>query len=202
MRPFDRVAIILIVLLASGLFALGQGAIINPQTNASFLTSGILAAARGGAGTISGALKGSGAGVVSQAACADLSNAGTACSAPILQSKIIASTRDLTAVTGSVAYTGVGFVPTSCLSLGAVAGSATYTTFFGMSDSSKASASSAINTTGTFVKGAHLIIAVDASGLASQTADVASYDADGLTLSWIKAGSPTGTFSFNIMCYR
>jgi hypothetical protein len=52
----------------------------NPQTNASALTTGTVAAARGGAGTINGALKGNGSGVVSQAACADLSNATTYCS--------------------------------------------------------------------------------------------------------------------------
>jgi hypothetical protein len=49
-------------------------------TNASNISSGTLAAARGGAGTVSGALKGNGSGVVSQAACADLSNGGGYCS--------------------------------------------------------------------------------------------------------------------------
>lgn len=49
--------------------------------NANNLSSGTVAAARGGAGTIAGALKGSGGGVVTQAACADLSNASAACSA-------------------------------------------------------------------------------------------------------------------------
>lgn len=48
--------------------------------SAAVLNSGVLAAARGGAGTISGALKGNGSGVVSQAACADLSNGATGCS--------------------------------------------------------------------------------------------------------------------------
>lgn len=48
-------------------------------TIASNISSGTLAAARGGAGTISGALKGNGSGVVSQAACADLSNASALC---------------------------------------------------------------------------------------------------------------------------
>ncbi len=42
--------------------------------------TGVVPAANGGAGTITGALKGSGAGVVTQAACADLSNATGACS--------------------------------------------------------------------------------------------------------------------------
>lgn len=49
-------------------------------TNASNISAGTLAAARGGAGTITGALKGNGSGVVSQAACADLSNGATGCS--------------------------------------------------------------------------------------------------------------------------
>jgi hypothetical protein len=53
-------------------------------TNASNIGSGTLAAARGGAGTITGALKGNGSGVVSQAACADLSNGATGCSATSL----------------------------------------------------------------------------------------------------------------------
>lgn len=51
--------------------------------NASNLASGTVAAARGGAGTITGALKGSGAGVVTQAACSDLSNGATGCSTAI-----------------------------------------------------------------------------------------------------------------------
>ena len=49
-------------------------------TNASNIASGTLAAARGGAGTINGALKANGSGVVTQAACADLSNSVASCS--------------------------------------------------------------------------------------------------------------------------
>lgn len=52
-------------------------------TNASNISSGTLAAARGGAGTISGALKSNGSGTVSQAACADLSNGATGCSTTV-----------------------------------------------------------------------------------------------------------------------
>jgi len=49
-------------------------------TNAGNITSGTLGAARGGAGTVLGALRGNGFGGVSQAACADLSNAAASCS--------------------------------------------------------------------------------------------------------------------------
>lgn len=59
----------------------GLGNVANVDTtNATNIATGTLAAARGGAGTITGALKGSGAGVVTQAACADLSDgSSTAC---------------------------------------------------------------------------------------------------------------------------
>src|SRR6185312_4291562 len=53
-------------------------------TNAANISSGTLAAARGGAGTITGALKGNGAGVVSQAGAADLSNGVSGSGAVVL----------------------------------------------------------------------------------------------------------------------
>lgn len=74
----QRIALAIWLALAP-LAALAQDGVVNPQTNASALTSGTVAAARGGAGTINGALKGNGSGTVSQAACGDLSNATGAC---------------------------------------------------------------------------------------------------------------------------
>jgi hypothetical protein len=62
--------------------------IINPQTNASALTTGTLAASRGGtgeAGTFTGARKANGASADTAAACADLSNGTTNCSAAVGQ---------------------------------------------------------------------------------------------------------------------
>lgn len=49
------------------------------MTNLSNATSGTVAAARGGAGGVSGALKGNGSGLVSQAACSDLSGVAASC---------------------------------------------------------------------------------------------------------------------------
>ncbi len=66
--------------------ALGTPSAVN-LTNATAVPaaqlSGIVPAANGGAGAITGSLKGNGSGVVSQAACADLSNGTTACSTAI-----------------------------------------------------------------------------------------------------------------------
>lgn len=60
-------------------------------TNASNINSGTLAAARGGAGTVNGALKGNGSGSVSQAACADLSNGSPSCSTDTTSASNISS---------------------------------------------------------------------------------------------------------------
>lgn len=65
---------------ACGDLSNGAPSCSTDTTNAGNISSGTLAQARGGAGTISGALKGNGSGVVSQAACADLSNGAASCS--------------------------------------------------------------------------------------------------------------------------
>lgn len=81
-------------------------------TSASNISAGTLAAARGGAGTITGALKGNGSGVVSQAACADLSNAAASCATDATNMGNAAS-GTLAGARGGTASTGTGtFTPT------------------------------------------------------------------------------------------
>jgi hypothetical protein len=60
-------------------------ALTNKSIDASEINSGTLASARGGAGTINGALKANGFGVTSQAGCADLLNGTGNCSAAVGQ---------------------------------------------------------------------------------------------------------------------
>lgn len=60
-----------------------SGSAVNLTNIPVSQATGVLPAANGGAGTINGALKGNGSGTVSQAACADLSNATAACSTAI-----------------------------------------------------------------------------------------------------------------------
>jgi hypothetical protein len=107
----------------------------NKSISGSEINSGTVAAARGGAGTVTGALKGNGAGAVSQAACADLSNGGTACAAAIPAVGIVQSSGtalgDVTVSTGltytsptlsSNAVTFISFSPGPATSISSTKG--------------------------------------------------------------------------------
>ncbi len=210
--------------------------ITNPQTDASQLTMGTLPAGRmpaltGDVTTSAGAVAttianaavtnaklanmatttikgqtvgGSGAPVdltATQAAAIIGSVGGT------LKSKIISSTRDLTAATASVAYTGVGFQPTSCFAFGQVSQpSIAYNSLFGLGDSGKTAVvlwSQSVAAVGNYaITSGNLMEYVDATGASGQTASISSYDSDGLTLSWTKVGTPTGTATFYILLFR
>jgi hypothetical protein len=129
-------------------------------------------------------------------------NAATLAATARLKSAIITATRDLTLASGNVAYTGVGFQPTSCLTTGMVAASLTqYQTAFGMADSARSVKAYALYA-GTFTTTVNFLLFGDLGGSNLQGASIASYDSDGLTLTWTKTGSPTGTATFYIMCFR
>lgn len=118
-----------------------------------------------------------------------------------LASKVITATRDMTAATGNVAYTGVGFTPTSIIAFATIDGTV-YPISWGFSDSALTEKSLARNND-TFWYGSlnALVYAVQAAG-ANQTCVVASYDTDGFTLTWTKANSPTGTLNIIFLCFR
>jgi hypothetical protein len=122
---------------------------------------------------------------------------------PPLASAFLSFTRDLTAATGSVAYTTVGFTPTAVIIFGAIASTAFCS--YGFTDSARSGGAFAggnaaigqwtFNTTPIYIS----------SGVAftdTQTATVSSYDNDGFTLSWTKTGSPTGTAQFYALCLK
>lgn len=120
-----------------------------------------------------------------------------------LKSKQLAYTRDLTVATGSVAYTGMGFQPTSCIGSGQVAGGGftNYTSLGSIADSSRSPSTTYYATTAKFSNSFFFAFA-DATETNYQLASIASYDADGFTLSWTKTGTPTGTASFTLTCFR
>ena len=121
---------------------------------------------------------------------------GTAWKTVNLQTKLITSTRDLTAASGNVSYTGVGFTPTAihqiCYITAGVAS-------IGYADSSRADTGVKMNVTATYESG---FIYIEPTSNNFQAATIASYDADGFTLTWTKTNSPTGTVQLSFLCMR
>lgn len=97
--------------------------------DASTFSTGTVAAARGGAGTINGALKANGSGVVSQAACTDLSDDGALCSVTAGTGVATAAAVATGAAGGFpvVIATGTSALGTSAISSGACATAVTTT---------------------------------------------------------------------------
>lgn len=131
-------------------------------------------------------------------------SAGTDSRSQSLATKIISVTRDMTAASGSVSYTGVGFTPTALIAIG-VPG-AVNTDFtnmsFGMSDAGQSAADLVFGlNTGDFRARTDLIFLGGSSNF--QKATVSSYDSDGFTLSWVKSGTPSAaTAQCYILCLR
>lgn len=117
-----------------------------------------------------------------------------------LKSKMITFTRDIAGTNGDVSYTGVGFTPTSLHAMSIATGGEKFSII--NADSSKKCSGiyqSAANTIRTIDD--YLIVWSDASTI-SQLGVLKSYDADGFTITWSKGGSPTGTLSCKVLCYR
>ena len=106
--------------------------------------------------------------------------------------KVIAATRDLTTATGTQAITGAGFAPKKVTIVGSSGG--TYISVgFAASPSGEGGVFQIYD--GTAVRDSKVISVYTAAGT-SQLVTVSSWDADGITLSWVKSGLPTGTFNF------
>ena len=113
-----------------------------------------------------------------------------------LQTKLITSTRDLTAASGNVSYTGVGFTPTAIHNISYVTASLGS---LGYADSARADTGIKLNVTATYESG---FIYLETTSNNYQTATIASYDSDGFTLTWTKVNSPTGTLQLSFLCMR
>jgi hypothetical protein len=113
--------------------------------------------------------------------------------------KVITSTRDMTAGSGDVAYTGVGFKPSLIIFQGAV--DTAQVAGWGVVDAASKHFVSYDNNGSYYQAGAgwaFLII----GGSAYQGAHLKTFDADGFTLTWTKSGSPSGTITFSATCFR
>ena len=116
-----------------------------------------------------------------------------------LFSKIIVATRDMAAASGDVAYTGVGFTPTAIIVLGAIIGGFPFV--IGMIDSAALEVY-ITPTAANVMSSSSGFIAIALTGSDAQKAALKTFDADGFTLTWTKAGTPTGTVSLMFMCFR
>jgi hypothetical protein len=111
------------------------------------------------------------------------------------------TTRDLTAASGNTVHTGCGFKPNTCVGFGSVGGSTAYTTFIGLSNNIATNRTLSSNA-GFPTFGAAFFAFYDAGGGNVQIASINSYDDDGITLAWTKIGSPTGTVTYAILCWK
>lgn len=115
-----------------------------------------------------------------------------------LASKIKLATRDMTAAGGDVSYTGIGFKPTAILAMGVI--NSTTVMSLGYIDSAGNDNGISILSNQYQNNSQFLLFYIDGSNY--QFAVVKSYDADGFTLTWTKAGSPTGTVNLIFLCFR
>lgn len=116
-----------------------------------------------------------------------------------LQSKVITATRDMTAASGDVAYTGVGFTPSAIFVVGSINGTFTFTT--GFVDSSKQGANIDYYGNNQADNGTEFLKAYTSASTV-QSAIVKSFDSDGFTLTWTKTSTPTGTLKLSFICFR
>lgn len=102
-------------------------------------------------------------------------------------------TRDMTAATGTVAYTGVGFTPSMIIFFGSIGGTV-FSSWGAVQGSNKFSMYRDDGTADETISANYGIIIFTSTGVL-QTAEISTYDSDGFTLSWVKTGSPTGTLT-------
>jgi hypothetical protein len=116
-----------------------------------------------------------------------------------LQTKLISTTRDLTAASGSVSYTGAGFTPTAAWVVSAITFGVEWV---GHADSARSAGGRYSIAGATTNYPAATFFTLETSSGNLQSASIASYDSDGLTLTWTKTGSPTGTASIYFLVAR
>jgi hypothetical protein len=114
------------------------------------------------------------------------------------KSVAVRATRDMTAATGVVSYTGFGGRPKYIKFKGCVEG--TRTTTFGLYDGTNQRQFGGDEyATGAYYSSANAMYANSGVGATGQYFTVTSLDADGFTGTWTKAGTPApGTLTFDI----
>lgn len=115
---------------------------------------------------------------------------------PATRFKASSLSRDMTAASGNVAYTGIGFQPKAILFFSNVNGTARAS--WGYTTSATAGDNTCVfddngDAAGTYAIAVNNCIYLETGGAVNQKAALASFDSDGFTLTWTKTGAPTGT---------
>lgn len=122
----------------------------------------------------------------------------------LIISRIVKFTRDMTAASGSVSYTGLGFVPTMLIAISpGITGEMNAS--WGFSDKNLANENILARNDGSLLfteSPQFLNIQQGEPSAGSQTASVSTYDSDGFTFNWTKSDIPTGTATIKILCLR
>lgn len=115
-----------------------------------------------------------------------------------LRVKVGSFTRDLTATSGTVTITGVGFTPKSIMLNWAVSGGLQFGSGFG--DGTNQSAAY-FTSAGVLDQANDRVIMFNQGAGGSQIATLSSFNSDGYVLGWTKAGSPTGSGLVQYICH-
>ena len=117
---------------------------------------------------------------------------------PLPRVAVFSGTRDASVATGTQAITGIGFKPKAVVSFSVgTSGGGDQASVSGTSDGTLNKCLETGITGQNFFQGSFLGIWRTAEGGGDfQSCVVSTFDTDGLTLSWTKSGTPTGTISF------
>lgn len=123
-------------------------------------------------------------------------------SASTIQSTIISGTRTAAAGSGDQALTGVGFQPAAVIVLCTSQGDPVHEGSWGLGDDALGEALMFVRIAPMRTSAGGQIINVSSDGSNGMAAVLKTLDADGLTFTWTKSGTPTGTAEFQILCLR
>ncbi|GAI08307.1 unnamed protein product [marine sediment metagenome] len=115
-----------------------------------------------------------------------------------LDSQALSFTRPMADATGDVSYAGYRFKPRVLIAIGQVA---TTQVCVGFGDLALEDHFIALRGTGSWIDGVTFLFA-GATGTDNQYGTLKSLDSDGFTITWTKAGSPTGTFKFKVLAIK
>ncbi len=117
--------------------------------------------------------------------------------------KVGSFTRDVTAASGDVAYTGVGFTPTAIIFMGGVGDATLNYLSWSFTDGTTSGVLRTYANTGIYDTASGQVVSlIEASGK-GQTALLSSFGADGFTLTWTKIGTPAaGTGTTKYIAFR